>query len=79
MERLSRARKQAEVGPNAGECGRVGKGGLRVLGRDSVQQGEERVFSPFFSFTFQIPFPLLPLFLLNKIFCEYSKCLENRI
>ena len=32
-----------------------------------------------FLFTFQFPFPILPLFLLNKIFCEYSKCLENRI
>jgi hypothetical protein len=50
VERLSRARKQAAVGPNAGERGRVGRGGLRVLGRDSVQQGKERVFP--FSFYF---------------------------
>jgi hypothetical protein len=77
-ERPSRARKQAAVGPKAGSAGAREKGGLRVLGRDSVQQGKERVFI-FFLFTFQTPFPFLPLFLLNKIFCEYSKCLENRI
>jgi hypothetical protein len=32
-----------------------------------------------FLFTFQFLFPILPLFLLNKIFCGYSKRLENRI
>jgi hypothetical protein len=72
---------RAESGRSWAECGGVrarGKGGLRVLGRDLVQQGEERVFS-LFLFTSQFPFPILPLFLLNKIFCEYSKCLENRI
>jgi hypothetical protein len=77
VEQLSRARKQAEVGPNAGECGRVGRGGCGCWAEIRSNR-ERRGFSPFL-FTFQIPFPLLPLFLLNKIFCEYSKCLENRI
>jgi hypothetical protein len=61
VERLSRARKQAEDGPNAEECGRVGRGGLRVLGRDLVQQGEERVF-PFFFLLFNSHFPFCPFF-----------------
>ena len=46
------------------ECGGVrarGKGGLRVLGRDSVQQGEERVF-PFFFLLFKSHFPFCPFF-----------------
>jgi hypothetical protein len=40
-------------------CGK--KGGLRVLGRDSVHQGKERVFI-LFLFTFQPSFPCLPFF-----------------
>ena len=36
---LARARRQAEDGPKAEECGRVGKGEVAGLGRDSVQQG----------------------------------------
>jgi hypothetical protein len=43
-------------------------GESRVLGRDSVQQGRERVFP--FSFYFSNPFSLFAPFLLNKIFCE---------
>jgi hypothetical protein len=77
VERLSRARKQAEVGPNAEECGRVG-GGVAGVGPRFGPTGRGEGFS-LFLFTFQFPFPILPLFLLNKIFCEYSKCLENRI
>jgi hypothetical protein len=47
---------RAEAGRSWAESGGVrarGKGGLRVLGRDLVQQGEERVFP--FSFYFSIP------------------------
>jgi hypothetical protein len=74
---LARARRQAGSGPREEERGREG-GELRVLGRDSVQRGRERVF-PFYFLLFKPHFPFLPLFLLNKIFCEYSKCLESRI
>jgi hypothetical protein len=48
------------------------------LGRDSVQQGEEKAFLFFFLLSNSY-FPFLPLFLLNKLFCRYSKYLENRI
>ena len=58
----ARARRQAAVGPKAGSAGAWEKGGLRVLGRDSVQQGKERVFILFFFFTFQPSFPFLPFF-----------------
>jgi hypothetical protein len=74
---LARAREQAEDGPNAEERGRVGKGG-RGCWAEIRSNRERRRFFPFL-FTFQFLFPILPLFLLNKIFCEYSKCLENRI
>jgi hypothetical protein len=37
------------------------EGGLRVLGRDLVQQGEERVF-PFFFLLFNSHFPFCPFF-----------------
>ena len=49
----ARARRQAEDGPREEERGRERGGELRVLGRDSVQQGEERVFP--FSFYFSNP------------------------
>jgi hypothetical protein len=54
----------AEAGRSWAECGGVrarGKGGLRVLGRDSVQQGEERGF-PFFFLLFKSHFPFCPFF-----------------
>jgi hypothetical protein len=51
--RCGAAAARAEAGRSWAECGEArarGKGGLRVLGRDSVQQGKERVFP--FSFYF---------------------------
>ena len=61
MERLSRARKQAEDGPNAEECGRVGRGGVAGVGlRFGPTERGEGFF--LFLFTFQIPFPILPPF-----------------
>jgi hypothetical protein len=54
------------------------EGGVAGVGPRFGPTGRGEGFS-LFLFTFQIPFPILPLFLLNKIFCEYSKCLENRI
>ena len=53
MERLSRARKQAEVGPNAEECGRVGRGGCGCWA-EIWSNRERRGFFPF-SFYFSIP------------------------
>jgi hypothetical protein len=61
VERLSRAWKQAAIGPKAGERGRVGKGEAAGLGRDSVQQGKERGFP--FSFYFSNP---------NSLFAPFS-------
>ena len=55
---LARARRQAADGPKAEECGRERGGGLRVLGRDSVQQGRERVFP----FSFYFSNPISPFF-----------------
>jgi hypothetical protein len=55
-----------------------GGGGVAGVGPRFGPTGRGESFS-LFLFTFQFPFPILPLFLLNKIFCEYSKCLENRI
>ena len=50
VERLSRARKQAEVGPNAEECGRVGRG-VAGLGPEIGPAGRGEGFS-LFLFTF---------------------------
>jgi hypothetical protein len=50
---LARARRQAGSGPREEERGRERGGESRVLGRDSVQQGRERVFP--FSFYFSNP------------------------
>jgi hypothetical protein len=55
----------------------AGEGGGRGFGPGFGPAGRGEGFSLFFSFYFL--FPILPLFLLNKIFCGYSKCLENRI
>jgi hypothetical protein len=52
---LARARRQAGSGPRE-ERGRERGGESRVLGRDSVQQGRERVFP--FSFYFSNPISL---------------------
>ena len=54
------------------------EGGVAGVGPSFGPTGRGEGFSLFLS-TFQFPFPILPLFILNKIFCEYSKCLENRI
>jgi hypothetical protein len=54
------------------------EGGVAGVGSRSGPKGRGEGFS-LFLFTFQLSLPLLPLFLLNKIFCEYSKCLENKI
>jgi hypothetical protein len=64
VERLSRARKQAEVGPNAEECGRVGRGGCGSWAgnRSSRERGG---FFPF-SFYFSIPISHFAPFPLNK-------------
>jgi hypothetical protein len=72
---------RAEAGRNWAESGGVrarGKGGGRGLGPEFGPAGEERAF-PFFFLLSKFLFPILLLFLLNKIFCGYSKCLENRI
>jgi hypothetical protein len=54
-------RKQAAVGPKAGSAGAWEKGGSWVLGRDSVQQGKERVFI-LFLFYFSNPISLFAPF-----------------
>ena len=50
-----------QLGRKRGARARGKRGGLRVLGRDSVQQGEERVF-PFFFLLFKTHFPFCPFF-----------------
>jgi hypothetical protein len=43
------------------------------LGRESAQQGGGRVFLFFFLFSNSY-FPFCIFFLLNKLFCGYSRC-----
>jgi hypothetical protein len=54
------------------------RGGVAGVGPRFGPTGQGEGFS-FFFLLFKPHFPFLPFFLLNKIFCEYSKCLENRI
>jgi hypothetical protein len=51
------------------------EGGVAGLGRKPVQHGEEKAFL----FSFSSPFPISHFapFLLNKLFCGYSKCLKK--
>jgi hypothetical protein len=55
-----------------------GKRGVAGVGPRFGPTGQGEGFF-LFLFTFQTSFPFLPLFILKQIFCEYSKCLENRI
>jgi hypothetical protein len=64
---LARARRQAGSGPKE-ERGRE-RGGSCGRWAEIRSNGAGRGFF-LFLFTFQTPFPFLPLFLLNKIFCE---------
>jgi hypothetical protein len=75
---LARARRQAGSGPREEERGRE-RGGSCGCWAEIRSNRAGRGFFLFLFFTFQTPFPLFAPFLLNKIFCEYSKCLESRI
>jgi hypothetical protein len=71
---------RAEAGREWAERGgaRARGGGVAGVGPRFGPTGQGEGFS-FFFLLFKPHFPFLPLFLLNKIFCEYSKCLESRI
>jgi hypothetical protein len=69
---VERAGARAEAGRRWAECGGVrarGKGRSRVLGRDSVQQGEGKVF-PFFFLLFNSYFPFCPFIFEQKYFVK---------
>jgi hypothetical protein len=66
-----------QLGRKRGSAGAWERGRPRVWAGIRFSRERRGVFP--FLFTFQTPIPFLPLFLLNKIFCENSKCLENRI
>jgi hypothetical protein len=66
--RCGAAVARAEAGRSWAECGGVracGKGGVSGVGPRFGPTGRGKGFS-LFLFTFQIPFPLLPLFLLKE-------------
>jgi hypothetical protein len=56
----------------------AGGGEVAGLGRESAQQGEEEAFLFFFLHSNSY-FPFCIFFFGTKLFCRYSKCLENRI
>jgi hypothetical protein len=60
---LARARRQAGSGPKEEERGH-GRGESRVWAESRPSRAGRWFF--LFLFTFQTPFPFLPLFLLNK-------------
>ena len=64
--------------PKLGRMRARGEGEVVSLGRDSVQQGRRELF-PFFFLLSNFYFPFCPFFFEQKILCENSKCLENRV